>query len=113
MRDRRGLSAILPELVGAKHGMPVVPAGARHPTLNINSLHGGQANNRAATRHPVAGLLPHVIDRRLLIEESIESVKAEVTRSGPARPPAPGSLQHPRHFRGQASMADRNGPLRG
>jgi succinyl-diaminopimelate desuccinylase len=60
--------------------MPVVPAGARHPTLNINSLHGGQAEQDGGYPAPcVPDSCRMVIDRRLLIEESMQSAKAEVT----------------------------------
>lgn len=34
---------LMPALYDRKTSMPVVPEGARHSTLNINSLHGGQA----------------------------------------------------------------------
>ena len=71
---------LFPRLAARKTGMPVVPSGARHSTLNINSIHGGLGE-------PGAGGLPSacvpdscrmVIDRRLLIEEDLDSVKREV-----------------------------------
>jgi succinyl-diaminopimelate desuccinylase len=69
---------LYPKLAARRTNMPVVPSGARHSTLNINSLHGGLAE---ATGYPaplVADSCRMIIDRRLLIEESIDGVKAEV-----------------------------------
>lgn len=70
---------LYPKLAARHTDMPVVPSGARSSTLNINSVHGGQAEQ--AEGYP-APCVPHscrmVIDRRLLIEESMEGVKAEV-----------------------------------
>ena len=48
---------------GQPTAMPVVPPGARTPTLNINSIHGGQPESTRARRRPaaplVADILPH------------------------------------------------------
>lgn len=59
--------------------MPVVPDGARQSTLNINSIHGGLGEGFEGLPSP---LVPDscrlVIDRRFLIEENVEAVKAEV-----------------------------------
>jgi succinyl-diaminopimelate desuccinylase len=72
-----------PVLAARRTVMPVVPAGARQSTLNVNSLHGGQAERPSDS----AGGLPSpvvpdscrmVIDRRFLIEESLADVKGEV-----------------------------------
>jgi succinyl-diaminopimelate desuccinylase len=71
---------LYPLLSQRNTAMPVVPAGARHPTLNITSLHGGgveQTSGFPAACVPDSCRM--VIDRRLLIEESMQSVKAEVT----------------------------------
>ncbi len=71
---------LYPRLAAKRTDMPVAPEGARQPTLNINSLHGGQ-------REPEGGALPSpvvadsarmVIDRRLLIEETLDEAKGEV-----------------------------------
>jgi len=74
---------VYPALAGQATAMPVEPAGARQPTLNINSLHGGQPDVAA----DAAGGLPAplvadacrmVFDRRLLIEEDLDGVKARM-----------------------------------
>jgi succinyl-diaminopimelate desuccinylase len=69
---------LYPRLASRHTDMPVVPSGARHSTLNINSLHGGQAEGPGFPAPMVADSCRMVIDRRLLIEESIDSVKGEV-----------------------------------
>jgi succinyl-diaminopimelate desuccinylase len=71
---------LYPKLAAQTTAMPVVPDGARAPTLNINSLHGGQPDV-TGTGLPaplVADSCRLVLDRRLLIEEDLEEVKAEV-----------------------------------
>jgi succinyl-diaminopimelate desuccinylase len=62
--------------------MPVVPAGSRQSTMNINSIHGGLAEpEEGYTGYPSA-LVPDrcviTIDRRYLIEEDPVQVKAEI-----------------------------------
>jgi succinyl-diaminopimelate desuccinylase len=69
---------LYPRLAARRTDMPVVPSGARHSTLNINSIHGGQAETSGYPAPLVADSCRMVIDRRLLIEESIDGVKAEV-----------------------------------
>ena len=70
---------LLPHLAGRRTVMPVVPEGARQSTLNINSVHGGQPEGHDGLPSPcVADSCRIVIDRRFLIEEPIEAVKAEV-----------------------------------
>ncbi len=75
-------TGLYPLLAGRMTAMPVVPEGARSSTLNINSIHGGQAEPEAGdTSLPapcVADRCRIVIDRRFLIEESAEAVKAEM-----------------------------------
>ncbi len=74
---------LFPLLEGRLSEMPVVPEGARHPTLNINSIHGGESEQcESYTGLPapcVADRCRIVIDRRFLIEENIDEVKAEIT----------------------------------
>jgi succinyl-diaminopimelate desuccinylase len=70
---------LYPKLAARHTDMPVVPPGARHSTLNINSIHGGQAEMPGYPAPCVADSCRMVIDRRLLIEESLEGVKAELT----------------------------------
>ncbi|MDQ0464597.1 succinyl-diaminopimelate desuccinylase [Caulobacter ginsengisoli] len=71
---------LYPRLADHTTVMPVVPDGARTPTLNINSVHGGQAEPQEG-RLPspvVADSCRMVFDRRLLIEEDLEAVKGEM-----------------------------------
>jgi len=57
----------------------VVPEGARSSTLNINSVHGGQPEGFDGLPSPcVPDSCRMVIDRRYLIEESLDEVKEEV-----------------------------------
>ena len=74
---------LLPLLAGKTTAMPVVPPQARQSTLNINSIHGGeaeQAEDYTGLPAPcVADRCRIIIDRRFLIEEDIEAVKAELT----------------------------------
>jgi succinyl-diaminopimelate desuccinylase len=70
---------LLPKLAARQTGMPVVPAAARSSTLNINSIHGGQAEGEGGYPAPcVPDSCRMIIDRRLLIEESMEAAKGEV-----------------------------------
>ncbi|SMX31857.1 acetylornithine deacetylase/succinyl-diaminopimelate desuccinylase family protein [Actibacterium lipolyticum] len=87
----RHMSAVLEEmertlfpLLATKHtAMPVVPEGARQSTLNINSIHGGEAEQEPDYTGLPAPCVPDrcriVLDRRFLIEEDIAEVKREVT----------------------------------
>jgi succinyl-diaminopimelate desuccinylase len=69
---------LYPKLAARRTDMPVVPSGARHSTLNINSIHGGQAETPGYPAPVVPDSCRMVIDRRLLIEESIDAAKDEV-----------------------------------
>jgi succinyl-diaminopimelate desuccinylase len=74
---------LYPALDSQTTGMPVEPPGARTPTLNINSLHGGQPDvgpgDSAGLPAPlVADSCRLVFDRRLLIEEDLDEVKARM-----------------------------------
>ena len=72
-------SELFPRLAAKRTEMPVVPEGARQSTLNFNSLHGGLTEDHEGLPSPmVPDSCRLVIDRRFLIEESIEEVKAEV-----------------------------------
>ncbi len=87
----RHMSAVLAEmeaylfpLLATKHtDMPVVPDGAKQSTLNINSIHGGEAEQDTDyTGLPVPCVADRcriIIDRRFLLEEDLAEVKAEVT----------------------------------
>lgn len=76
-------TSLYPELAKRHTAMPVVPDGARQPTLNINSIHGGQpeiaADDSALPAHCVPDSCRIQIDRRFLLEEPLESVRAEIT----------------------------------
>jgi succinyl-diaminopimelate desuccinylase len=76
---------LYPALARRRTAMPVVPEGAQASTMNINSIHGGMAeptHDEAATAALpsacVADSCRAVIDRRYLIEESLEDVRQEV-----------------------------------
>lgn len=71
---------LYPLLASKKTEMPVVPEGAKQSTININSIHGGEAEGYDGLPAPcVADSCRLVFDRRFLIEESMEQVKSEVT----------------------------------
>ena len=105
---------LYPKLAARTTDMPVVPSGARHSTLNINSVHGGQPERREGFP---AACVPDscriIIDRRLLIEESLESAKSEVVelleRLAQDRSGFSYSIRD--LFDVIPSMADRNGPV--
>jgi succinyl-diaminopimelate desuccinylase len=70
---------LLPKLATRQTAMPVVPRGARQATLNINAIHGGQAEGHGGLPSPVVADSCRVtIDRRFLIEEDLEQVKGEL-----------------------------------
>ena len=70
---------LYPQLDRRRTRMPVVPDGARFSTLNYNSLHGGLSEEFEGLPAPlVADSCRLVIDRRFLVEESIEEVKREI-----------------------------------
>ena len=62
-----------------RRAMPVVPEGARHATLNVNTIIGGQANETVQSPC-VADRCRAVFDRRFLIEEGFEATRAEVVQ---------------------------------
>ena len=57
--------------------MPVEPCDARHPCININSISGGQPAGGFQTPC-VADRCEAIFDRRFLIEEPVEQVRAEI-----------------------------------
>jgi succinyl-diaminopimelate desuccinylase len=104
---------LYPKLAARRTDMPVVPSGARHSTLNINSIHGGQAETAGYPAPCVPDSCRMIIDRRLLIEENMDSVKGEVRalleqlaleRDGFA-------YELRDIFEVRPTMADRNGPV--
>lgn len=108
---------LYPLLADRRTAMPVVPEGARASTLNINSIHGGEAEPEpGSTALPapcVADRCRIVIDRRFLIEEELDQVKAEVTAVlERVRARRPGFRYDIRTlFEVQPTMADREAPV--
>src|SRR5207248_996375 len=87
---RRDLEPVLAKRVTS---MPVVPEGARHATININAIEGGQPIDGIQTPC-VADRCRAVFDRRFLLEEGFESSKQEIetiVRRALASMPAVGS----------------------
>ena len=68
---------LAPTLARRVTAMPVVPEGARRPTININGLTGGQVGTRQPTPC-VADRCTATFDRRFLPEENIKDVREEV-----------------------------------
>jgi succinyl-diaminopimelate desuccinylase len=68
---------LVPSLLERRTAMPVVPEKARHATLNINGINGGQQVDGIQTPC-VADVCRAVFDRRFLPEEGLEAVKAEI-----------------------------------
>ena len=73
-RFRRELQ---PRLASRTTDVPVVPPGARHATLNINGISGGQPVDGIQTPC-VADRCRAVFDRRFLIEEGFAATKEEI-----------------------------------
>lgn len=73
---------LFPAMAARRTEMPVVPDGARQSTMNINSIHGGQAEPSddydGLPAHCVPDSCRIVIDRRFLVEENVEDVRGEV-----------------------------------
>ncbi|HEX5475094.1 MAG TPA: acetylornithine deacetylase/succinyl-diaminopimelate desuccinylase family protein [Vicinamibacterales bacterium] len=68
---------LLPHIGQRTTEMPVVPEGARHSTLNVNGIAGGQPVDGIQTPC-VADWCRAVFDRRFLIEEGFDATKAEI-----------------------------------
>ena len=66
-----------PALAARVTSMPVVPDAARHATININAIDGGQPIDGVQTPC-VADRCRAVFDRRFLIEEGFASAKDEI-----------------------------------
>jgi succinyl-diaminopimelate desuccinylase len=73
---------LFPALALKRTDMPVVPDGAKQSTLNINSIHGGENEQEEGYTGLPAPCVPDsarmVVDRRFLIEEDLDEVKAEL-----------------------------------
>lgn len=118
----RHMSAVLdrferilyPALAKRVSDMPVVPDGARQSTLNINSVHGGLGEKHAGLPTPcVADSCRMVIDRRFLIEESLEDVRGEIVTIledlVESRPEFRYEMRE--LFAVEPSISDKNGPV--
>jgi succinyl-diaminopimelate desuccinylase len=66
-----------PTLARRLTAMPVVPDAARHATINVNAIDGGQLVDGIQTPC-VADRCRAVFDRRFLIEEGFEAVRDEI-----------------------------------
>src|SRR6266850_4019602 len=78
-----------PAIDGRVTAMPVVPEAARHATINVNAIEGGQPIDGIQTPC-VADRCRAIFDRRFLIEEGFVAAKDEVEalirRAGAAAP---------------------------
>ena len=74
---------LYPAMAARHTEMPVVPDGARQSTMNINSIHGGQPDqppeDTSLPAHCVPDSCRIVIDRRYLVEETLDEVRGEIT----------------------------------
>jgi succinyl-diaminopimelate desuccinylase len=104
---------LYPLLAARSTKMPVVPSGARHATLNINSIHGGQAETAGYPAPCVADSCRVSLDRRLLIEEDMESVKDEVRQLLERLTRERDGFRYKMRdlFEVRPSMTDRDGPV--
>jgi succinyl-diaminopimelate desuccinylase len=104
---------LYPRLAARSTDMPVVPSGAKHSTMNINSIHGGQAQTSGYPAPCVPDSCRIVIDRRLLIEESMEGVKGEMRALLDQLVEEREGFTYDLRdiFEVQPTMADRNGPV--
>jgi succinyl-diaminopimelate desuccinylase len=68
---------LMPSLASRRTAVPVVPSGARHATINVNGIEGGQPVEGIQTPC-VADRCRAVFDRRFLIEEGFEATKQEI-----------------------------------
>jgi succinyl-diaminopimelate desuccinylase len=108
---------LFPAMAARHTDMPVVPEGARSSTMNINSIHGGQAEQPPGSTALPSHLVPDscriVIDRRFLIEERIEDVRGEVEAIldglRESRPKFDYALRELNHV--LPSMTDRDAPV--
>ena len=75
--DRIRARAVAEARGRARPAMPVIPADARHATLNVNGISGGQPVDGIQTPC-VADRCRAVFDRRFLLEEGFDATKAEI-----------------------------------
>jgi len=83
---------LTPQLVSRRTAVPVVPPAARHATINVNGIEGGQPVDGIQTPC-VADFCRAVFDRRFLMEEGFDATKAEIEQLvARARAIAPGVI---------------------
>ncbi len=68
---------LMPVLGARTTAIPVQPLGARHATLNINGIGGGQPVEGIQTPC-VADVCRAIFDRRFLVEEGFDATRAEI-----------------------------------
>lgn len=68
---------LVPALEQRRTRMPVVPAGSRRATINVNAVWGGQAGEPVQTPC-VADRCTAILDRRYLPEEGLEAARREL-----------------------------------
>jgi succinyl-diaminopimelate desuccinylase len=73
-RVRRDL---IPRLEARRTALPVEPEAARRPSINLSSLHAGQAADAEQTPS-VPDRAVAVFDRRFILEERVDEVRAEI-----------------------------------
>ena len=72
-------TGLIPELATRISALPIVPEPSRRPSLNVNAITGGQADE--GTQSPcVADRCVATVDRRFIPEEPFEEVRAEIAR---------------------------------
>jgi succinyl-diaminopimelate desuccinylase len=68
---------LMPQLASRRTDVPVVPPAARHATINVNGIDGGQPVDGIQTPC-VADVCRAVFDRRFLLEEGFDAAKGEI-----------------------------------
>ncbi|MCY3878758.1 MAG: acetylornithine deacetylase/succinyl-diaminopimelate desuccinylase family protein [Rhodobacteraceae bacterium] len=75
--------SLFPALAQTRTGMPVVPPEAKQPSLNINSIHGGEPEQDCDFSGFPAPCVPDrcrmIVDRRFVAEESLAEVRSELS----------------------------------
>ena len=66
-----------PRLSERRTAVPVEPAAARSPSINLSSIHAGQSTDDEQTPS-VPDRAVAVFDRRFILEESLDEVRAEI-----------------------------------
>jgi len=69
---------LMPAIAARKTAVPVVPEAARHATINVNGIEGGQPIDGIQTPC-VADVCRAVFDRRFLMEEGFEATRDEIS----------------------------------